>query len=140
MTWYRDIQPLGEPYDLGDLDEAGRVQLVFRIVATKRASDTFLEELMTILEDAQVGRRRVDIFGGSLATVPPEGRYLSIATEPGPGPIGTHSGKDAGVGAYRRPAAKILVAAATLQAAEKMAQAAWLALTNCRNREVQNPA
>lgn len=140
MTWYRDIQPLQEPYDLGELDDAGRVQLVFRVVATKRPSATFLQELLTILEDALVGQRRVNLFAGSLALVPtdPEakGPFLLIMSESGPGPLGTH---DTGVAGLRRPAAKITVFGATLPAASVMAEAAYLALANCRNRDVQSP-
>src|SRR6185436_1362182 len=137
MTWYRDIQPLQEPFDLGEVDDAARVQLVFHVIATKRPSSTFLEELFAILEKANVGRRRVDLFGGSLATVPSTGRYLSIKVEQGPGPQGTHND---GVGAYRKPGARILVGAETMPEAELMAQAAYKALTDCRNREVQIPA
>jgi len=140
MTWYRDIQPLGEPFGLDELDEAGRVQLVFRLVATKRASETFLQELMTILERANVGRRKVDIIGGTLAPIPASGRYLLITVEAGPIPIGTHSGKDAGIAAYRRPAARILIGAASMPEAEAMAQAAYKALSACRNRNVEAPS
>lgn len=134
MTWYRDVQPQQEPFDLGEPDEAGRVQLVFFVIATKRPSATFIEELIAILEAADVGTERQTIFGTSLGNLPAQGRFLSITATPGAPPLGTHND---GVGAYRRPSARILVAAPNWPEASALAESAWKALSDCRNREVQ---
>jgi hypothetical protein len=133
MTYYLDIQPLQEPFDL-ELDEAGRAQFAFNVLATKRPSATFLQELVAILVDAGVGVEDVSIFLTTKAVIPTgKGPYLSIRPTGGTGPLGTHNG---GAAAYRRPGAQLVARASTWQAAEAMAHAAYSALVAIRNQAV----
>lgn len=134
MTYYLSLEPLQEPFDLGELDGAGRVQCEFNVLATRRPSAAFPQELIAILEAAGVGLEGTDIFATSAASIPTgAGPYLSIRPTGGTGPIGTHN---AGAGAYRRPGAQFIVRASTWAAAEAMAQAAYDALIAVRNQEV----
>jgi hypothetical protein len=138
-TWWLGVEALQEPHDLG-ADEAGRSQYGFNIVATKRASDTFPEELLAILEEAGVGRAGVDLWGGGSAIEVPgldeaggAGPRLEITETGGAGPKGTHDG---GRGRYRMPSAQILVRASSPRAARAMAHAACTALLGVTNRYV----
>lgn len=134
MTYYLAIDPQQEPNDLGTLDDAGRVQYVFNVVATSRPTRTFLQELVRALEAASVGVEGVNIFAGSLAVIPAgPGPYLHVRSTGGVAPLGTHND---GAGAYRRPGAQFIIRAATLAAAENMAQAAYDALLAVRNQAV----
>ena len=133
-TWYRDIQPLQEPFDLG-LDDAGRQIVGFNVLATKRPSATLLQDLLVILEAAGVGRPRVDMFASSLAVLPRPsddlGPVLLLRLTGGTGPAGTHND---GAGAYSRPAVQVVVHGASWEAAETMARAAYSALCAVRNQ------
>lgn len=139
-TWYLSLTPINEPRDLQQLDEAQRAQIVFEVLALKRPSATFVEELLQVLEEANVGQEKENLFGTSLADIPTTGGpFLSIVTIAGAEPIGTHTaaaGKPSGMGAYRRPAARILVRSPKASDAEAMAQAAYQAFVDCRNRFV----
>jgi len=131
--WYLNLSPLQEPFDVG-LDEAGRAQCGFNIVARKRPSGTFVQELLAVLEAAGVGTEKANLFGTSAATIPSgAGPFLSIRPTGGVAPEGTHNH---GIGAYRRPGAQILVRAETYAAAEGMALAAYAALIGIRNQEL----
>lgn len=131
--WYLDISPLQEPFDAG-LDESGRAQCGFNILARKRPSATFVQELIAVLVGANVGVEKVNIFGTSAAVIPVgAGPFLWIRPTGGTAPEGTHN---AGAGAYRRQGAQILVRAKTWTAAETMALAAYDALVAVRNQAV----
>ncbi len=135
--WIR-VSPLQEPFDLGP-DEAGREQCGFNVVVKKRPSDTFAEELVAVLEAAGVGIPAQSLFASSAVALPKlnetggAGPFLVLRTTSGPGPEGTHGD---GVGAYRRPAAQVLVHARRWRHAEVMAHAAYDALIAVRNRDV----
>jgi hypothetical protein len=134
MTYYRNIQPVGELID-ADPDEFGRAQCTFSVLVTKRPSTTYVLELVAILVAAGVGVANVSIFGTSASAIPSgDGPYLSIRPTAGTAPTGTHND---GTGAYRNPSAQILVTAKTWTAAEAMAQAAYSALIAVRNRNVE---
>jgi hypothetical protein len=134
MVWYRDIQPLQEPFDVGDVDEQGRSQCAFNVLVTKRPSGSFVQELIAILVAAGVGVANESIFGTSGSAIPSgRGPYLSVRPTGGSSPAGTHND---GVSAYRRPAAQIIVRASSWPAAEGMAQAAYSALVAVRNQAV----
>lgn len=139
MTQYLSITALQEPFDLG-MDEAGRAQCAFNVLCMKRPSDTFLEELVVVLEAAGVGQRGVTIYASSMAVIPePDGGpgssapMLSIKATGGAPPLGTHN---AGAGAYRRPSAQVIARAGTWRDAETLAHAAYTALTGVLNRAV----
>jgi hypothetical protein len=138
MTYYLGLMPTQEPFDMGE-DEQGRARRVFNVVAFKRSSSTFVEEVLACLEEAGVGTRGVDLFGTSSAIIPepdmsaPDVSVLHVRSTGGPGPVGTHN---QGAIAYRRPGAQILARARSGSAAEAMIQAAFAALCAVRNREV----
>jgi len=116
------------------LDDSGRVEIVFNVLAWKRPSATFLEELIWILVSAGVGIEGVSIFGSTRAILPDgAGPILLVKATGGTPPVGTHN---AGAGAYRRPGAQIIARASTWQAANTMVQAAYSALVSVRNEEV----
>jgi len=132
--WYLNLSPLQEPFDLGELDDAGRAQCAFNLLARKRPSGTFLQELIQALEDAGVGIEGTNIFGTSAAVIPTgPGPFLSIRPTGGMAPEGTHND---GAGAYRRPGVQVLVRAGTWRAAETMALKAYDALIAVRNQEL----
>jgi hypothetical protein len=133
MTYYLGLMPTQEPFDMGE-DEQGRARRVFNVVALKRSSSAFVEEVLACLEDAGVGTRGVDLFGTSSAIIPEsDGPIVHVHSTGGPGPVGTHNH---GAIAYRRPGAQILARARSGAAAESMIQAAFAALCAVRNREV----
>jgi hypothetical protein len=144
MTWYLEVVPVQEPFDLG-LDEPSRLQYVFNVVATKRPSGTFLEELAQVLEDAGVGTRGTDIFLSSNATMPDEnGPFITLTDTGGPGPLRTHNeagptavaGSSAMAVSYQRPTAQVVTRARSASACRAKAYAAYSALSAVRNREV----
>lgn len=137
-TRFLSITPLQEPFDLGELDDSGRRQCVFNVLARKEPSATFLRELVAILEEAGVGKLDIDIFASTGAVlVRGDGPFLFVKATGGSGPVGTHNG---GAGATRRPGAQLVAKASTWEAAEALAQAAYSALVAVTNRLVEVPA
>jgi hypothetical protein len=134
MTWYLTIDELQQPFDLG-LDSDGRSRVSFNIMATKRYSTTFIEELVKLLEDASVGTSGTNIFAASSADIPTgDGPYLLIRPTSGLFSLRTHNKTTEP--AYPRPTAQIIVRARTYGAAETMANNAFIALVNVRNQNV----
>lgn len=132
MTWYLAMAPEQPPQDVGK-DDTGRVILSFNVVAQGRASSRWLRELVQVLVQAGVGVLGTSIFATSQDVVPlGPGPYLHVKTTGGVAPLGTL----ADPGAYRRPAAQLLVYGADYDAAEAMALAAHDALLAVRNRSV----
>lgn len=138
MTPYLSFSPLNEPTDLG-LDDSGREMCVFNMVAMKRPSTAFLEEVMAILVAAGVGVANVSIFASSKAALPDPSQpgvppaILHIKATGGTPPIGTHND---GAGAYRRPGLQVIAHAVSWPAAYAMAHAAYDALLGVRNQAV----
>jgi hypothetical protein len=133
-TWYLTVDPLQEPTDVGPAED-GRQQYSFNVLARKRPSVTFLEELLGVLELAGVGAVEVDLFGSSATAIPTgDGPYLVLRETGGTAPKGTHND---GPAAYRCPAAQVLVIARTTAAARTMAHAAYDALIAVSNRYVE---
>lgn len=133
MTAYRAVTSLQEPSDLGILDDAGRVQVEFNILAWKRPSDTWLEELVAILVAANIDATK--IRAGAKATIPREGAYLSVRPTGGTSPLGTHN--ESASAWDRRPGAQIIARAESWADAYELAQAAYSALVAVRNTDVQ---
>ncbi len=137
---YLGIVPQGEPSDQMGPDDQGRAQIVFNILALKRPSATFVDELLGTLEAAGVGTSGVNMFGGSQVAIPgPEnaGPFLIVRATPGTAPLGTHS---EGRAYLRQPGAQILVHALVSADAEAMAEAAYVALAAVSNQDVTVPA
>jgi hypothetical protein len=134
VTWYLAIEVLQEPADVLGLDSSGRVQLSFNVIATKRASTTWLTDLIAVLVAAGVGVEAATLFNSSLATIPNgAGPFLSVRSTGGAPPEGTHND---GPTAYQRPGAQVLVRGADFQATNAMAYAAYNALAAVRNRDI----
>ena len=133
MSFYQEIAPLQEPFDLGK-DEKGRQRVVFNIRVVKTASNTFLEELIKVLVTAGVGTLNTDIFASTAVAIPAdEGTYLLIVETGGtaPGRIQNQIAP-----AYPRPTAKITVRAIKYVDARTMARAAYDALAAVRNQTI----
>jgi hypothetical protein len=133
MTWYRQIDPQQEPFD-GGLDEKNRAVVIFNVLAIKSPSNTFIEELLRLLEGDGVGTRNVSLFATSKVALPDgSGPYLSIVETGGAGPLKM---QDPPGPSEQRPTAKLSVHAATYVAARTMARAAYDALAPVRNETV----
>ena len=132
-VWYRDIQPLQEPFDVGTLDDAGRVVCTFNVLVTKRGSADTVGEIVGVLQTAGVGLLHREIFAPGIPVPCGDGPYLVLRPTGGSSPLGTHND---GVGAYRRPSLQVTALAKSWAAAESLAQAAYTALIAVRNREV----
>jgi hypothetical protein len=140
MARYLAVQAVNEPHDIGpdEADPEKRPRVVFDVLAMMRPSATFVEELLSVLEAAEVGVQGTTLFGSSQATWPAgAGPFLMIRATPGAAPIGIHN---LGAAALRRPGARVQVRASTVAAAMAMAQAAYTALVALRNRDVELPA
>jgi hypothetical protein len=134
MAWYREIEMLQEPFDMG-LDDTKRVRFAFNIEAIKSYSTTFEEEISKLLTDAGVGTFATSIFIGSAASIPTGvGPYLSIVATPGMRPERTHN--EIATPAAQRPSAQLVTMATSYVAAKTMALAAYAALVGVRNRTV----
>jgi hypothetical protein len=135
-TFYKELSPLQEPSDVLGLDGSGRDQFSFNVIAVKRPSTTFAEELKAILVTASVGVFGATIFISPLAQIPTtenDTAILSIRETGGPAPERTHN--QISPSAYQRPTAQIVVRSHSYLAAKAMAYAAYAAL-NIRNTEV----
>jgi hypothetical protein len=133
-TFYQEINPLQEPFDLG-VDDLGRVRIAFNISVVKRPSDTFAEEIVKLLTTAGVGIAATNIFIGSGAAVSPgDGPYLNVVETGGLSPRRTHN--SVATPAYTRPSAQIVARAKTYAAARTMARNAYNALVGVRNTTI----
>lgn len=95
----------------------------------------FIDDLITILEDADVGDINVDIFVGPGAVIPAgPGPYLTITQTGGSAPEGTHNSMEEP--AYVRPSAQFYVRGLALDEVVEMANAAYLAVFPIRNQLV----
>lgn len=129
-VWLRALQP---PTDIGD-DSQGRSVVLFNVTAMKRPSDTFEEEIASLLEIAGVGSRAAKtILVGRRAAMPQSGSFVTVIADPGPAPEIIQN--EDGV-AYEKPAAQIRVHAAKYVDARTRARAAYSALTAVKNVSV----
>jgi len=129
VTWYREIDVVQEPFDLG-LDANGRAVVAFNVRAIKGPSATFEQELVARLVAAGVGSAGSTIFVSSSAAIPDgDGPYLTVTATGGLAPERTQ----AELPAYQRPSAQIAVRARTYAAARDRARAAYQALVGVRN-------
>ena len=133
MTAYRTVTALQDPFDIGVLDDAGRVQVEFNVLAWKVPSDTWLEEVVAVLVAASIDPTKIRT--GAKATIPREGAYLSVRPTGGTAPLGTHN--ESAASWDRRPGAQIIARAATWAEAFGLAQDAYAALVAVRNTDVQ---
>jgi hypothetical protein len=134
VTWFLQLAPQQEPFDLGP-DDQGRAQWACNFLAWKRSSASFLLEVVAVLEAANVGRREVSIFGTSQAVLPPasvQTPWLHLKVTGGVAPAGTLADPTA----YRRPGLQVIATAGSSPAAEALCQAAYAALAAVVNRQV----
>lgn len=135
MSFYLEIRPIQEPFDLG-LDDEERAKVVFNVSIVKTPSVTLEEELMAVLVAAGVGVVGQNVFSSTSAAVPRGGGpYLSVISTGGAPPLWN---QNTNAPAYQRPSAQIVVRASTYLAARAMARAAYDALSVVRNATV-NP-
>jgi hypothetical protein len=132
MTMYRWIKALQEPFD-GGTDDNGRAVVIFNVSTVKAPSDTFLRELVTILEDAGVATFETDLFLSQKASIPRTGTSILIIATGGVAPLRT---QNVAGGAYQQPSAQISVHAAKYETADAKARAAYAALTVVKNQDV----
>ena len=139
MTWYQKLTALQEPFDVG-LDDNGRAQVSFNVMATKASSDTFLQELISLLVDGSVGEFAPadpddrNIFVSSKDQIPAEGGpFLSLTATGGAAPVNIHN--DINPPAYPRQTAQIIVRSPDFLDALGMAQAAR-AVFELRSKDV----
>lgn len=135
VTRYLAIIVQQDPFDIG-IDDAGREQWSFNVLAIKTPSDRFVRELVSILEDAQVGRLGLTIFAGSRASLPPlteAAEFITVRATSGLLPVGTHNDGPTALG---QPGARVIAHAITGDAAEALAHAAYSALGGVRNLTV----
>ena len=133
-TWYVEIDVTQEPFDMG-LDGQSRARSGFNLIAWKRPSETFIRELMKLLQDASVGSMGVDIFGSTRSFVPEgDGPFINVSTTGGLRHIRTQNSVI--VPAYQRPSVQIVARARQWEAADAMAWKAYNALVGIRNQGV----
>ena len=136
MTYYRELAAMDEPADIG-LDASDRPQVTFNIQAFKRVSNTFLEELVTLLQTGPA----IVTFGttlflssdAQLPTVDFPTPFLVVTEHKGPRGLRTQN--LAGV-AYTLPIAHVSARAQTYRAARTLAWAAHARLSIVRNTDV----
>lgn len=136
--FWLDVFDLQPPFDAGVLDALGRAQWTFNIQALKHPSTTFSREIEAILVAAAVGTASgatPNIFRSAKAVIPAgNGPYLVINATGGIAGLRTHNVVSGPT--YERPTAQITVRAASSEAAEGMARAAYAALMAVKNQTI----
>lgn len=141
-TRYQQIDAMQTPFDLG-LDANNRARVGFNIMARKDPSPTFEDELVKILETANVGRFGTTIFVGGGASIPggavgsaPAAQLpasLHITPTGGPAPERVHN---QAAPAYHRPTAQLVARASDFAAARSLAWRAYDAMVAVRNTTI----
>ena len=137
-AYYQQIDVGSEIFDL-KLDDSGRAQFGFNILAVKRDSAVLIDELVAILVAASVGVYGTTIFATSKAVIPvteagTSTALLSIRETGGIAPRKTQN--KISPPAYQRPGAQIVVRSHDPAAARAMAYAAYVALGAIRNQTI----
>jgi hypothetical protein len=126
MTWYREITPIQEPFDLG-LDDSGRHQQVFNVDIVKAYSKTLRTEIVARLVAQGVGAFGTDIFATKNAIIPTgDGPYLLLIETGGTSPENTHN--ETVTPAYQRPSIQFTAIAKNPIDAETMVWVVYEAL------------
>jgi hypothetical protein len=121
------------PFELG-LDDNHRIRIVFNIRVEKVPSDTFAQEILSMLVTAGVGTLGTNLFLSSSVTLPTgDGPYLSVIETPGR--EGSYI-QNQGAPAYDHPSAQIVCRARARGPAFAMATAAYNALKGVVNQTV----
>jgi hypothetical protein len=133
-----NIQAPNPPFDFGP-DDTGFPRYSFNIIAMKRYSQTFLEELLRLLVEKNVGQENVNLFATSTAVLPnptpdTDTPILNIRDTGGPGSKPTHN--EFAPPAIVQPSAQIIVRSLNIRTARTMAFAAYDALNGVKNRDV----
>ena len=140
--WLQVVPLQSRPMDLGS-GVGGRTEVGFNVLVTKRPSDTFVGEVMAVLQTAGVGTFKVDMLGTSAADIP-VGTGPCLITVATGGPSGLRRHNRAGT-SYERATAQVMAyalydpdrtPAGAYEAAEAMAWRAFHALEAVRNADV----
>jgi len=133
MTFFLDIQPTQVPFDLG-VDDQGYACVVFNLYVLREPSAQFIEELVKVLEDADVGTFGKNIFASSLIAHPTgDGPFLTLVETGGAGGIRT---QNSAAPSGERATASVTTRAKTYKVARSMARAAYDAFSVVRNQTV----
>jgi len=132
-TYYKWIKTTNEPADVLGVDEKGRIQYSFNVMANKVSSQTFLEEMISVLVNAGVGVLNITLFGSSVARLPddPSKWFVTLRETGGAPPERTHN--QTSPPAYVQPAAQVIIHAPTTSVAKATAWAAYNALAAVKN-------
>jgi hypothetical protein len=137
VTFYQKISPVQPPYDAGK-DDNGAQQVAFDALAVREGTtaETFLDEVVKVLEDAGLGTYGTDIFASSGASLPSSKAltFLTLYEDPGMGPQKTQN--RVSPPAWERPIVHVIAHAATYAAAKARARAASNALATVVNTDV----
>lgn len=134
VTLYQSIEVMGQPRASKDVDMQARIVMMLEFYVIKAPSDTFLQEIVTILVNANVGVYGEDLLASSQSTIPIDGTYCLLKETGGLPPIKTHNAI-AGP-AYHRPAATLYVHASDQATAWQRINAAYAALVVVKNQDV----
>jgi hypothetical protein len=134
QTWYLEVMPMQPPTDM-TADGPGRAKFSFNVMARKKPSATFLDELALILEDAGVASHAAgSLYVGAKAVIPDgAGPYLHIGATGGP--AGRRTQNVRGID-YPDCTAMIVARAEDSADAEALAWAAYNAFAQVRNQFV----
>jgi hypothetical protein len=135
-TYYKWVKTLNEPADILGLDEKGRAQYSFNVIANKQSSPTFLEEMIRVLVNAGIGALNTTIFASSMAKLSddPSKWFVTIRETGGAPPETVHNQTSPPM--YLQPAAQVIVHAPTVVAAKAKAWAAYNALAAVKNTTI----
>jgi hypothetical protein len=135
-TFYLEIIAVQDPFSIG-VDGNNRAMYSCNYVSCARSpADRFTDDLISVLTGAGIASAGVDTFTGSVSVIPPQGvgPFTLILKSSGYGPDQAHDNAT-----YTRPAAQIIVFAASDTVAESHAYAIFHALHGIRNTSVTSP-
>lgn len=137
-TRWVGIWPEQEPFLLPVDAQSGRAQWAFNVATMKRPSPTVAEEIVAILEAAEivVSSGAEKNVGTSAKSHIPQGdaAFVAVAVTGGLMPLRTHDRPRSQ--AYGRPGVQILVSAASSSVACAKAWECYAALADVSNRKV----
>jgi hypothetical protein len=134
VSYYRELTPRQEPYDMGP-DNAGLARVGFNLDAVKRpGSDTYADEVRAYLIAGQIIAARSILVGS--AGDQPDGTtaFLLILESPGVNPLRTHN--SVSTPAYQRPTLEIIAKGKSYSSCMSLARRAYDRLVGVRNATI----